>query len=125
MQIRKFLKGLIAGVILVLSIHSVNALLGCVSLTWPTTPSASSAMTWFKVCGKTVMLAGQGIVMATGVALVEELLFRSWLPKEIAVDLGYHPGVIISGLAFSLFQRYALDFPNKYFLPSQASFMFV
>ncbi len=69
-------------------------------------------MTHFKVFGRMLMLAGQGIVTATGVALVEELLFRSWLPNEIAVDLGYHQGIIISGLAFSLFQRYILDLLN-------------
>lgn len=64
------------------------------------------------------MLAGQGLFIATSVATVEELLFRSWLPKEIAVDLGHHQGIIISGLAFSLCQRYILDMPNDILLPS-------
>lgn len=47
----------------------------------------------------------QGLVTATGIAVVEELLFRSWLPDEIAADYGYYHGIIISGLAFSLSQR--------------------
>ena len=97
---------------LVLSIHTANALIGCVSLSWPPTPSRLDAMTCFKVYGRMLMLAGQGIVTATGVAFVEELVFRSWLPKEIEVDLGYHQGIIISGLAFALFQRYILDLLN-------------
>jgi hypothetical protein len=103
------LKGLIGGVLLVLSINSVNALLGCVNLSWPSTPSPLDALTRLKVYGQMLVVAGQGIVTATCVALVEELLFRSWLPKEIEVDLGYHRGIIISGLAFSLFQRYIID----------------
>jgi membrane protease YdiL (CAAX protease family) len=98
--------------VLVLSIHSVNVLIGCANFSWPPSPSPFNAMTHFKVFGRMLMLAGQGIVTATGVALVEELLFRSWLPNEIAVDLGYHQGIIISGLAFSLFQRYILDLLN-------------
>lgn len=90
---------------LVLSIQSVNALLGCVNLAWPSTLSSLDAMTRIKVYGQVLMLVGQGFLRATGVALVEELLFRSWLPQEIAADLGYYQGIIISGLAFSLFQR--------------------
>lgn len=57
------------------------------------------------------MLACQGTFTATAIVLVEELLFRSWLPEEIAADLGYHRGIIISGLAFSLLQRYAFHMP--------------
>lgn len=103
---------------LVLSINSVNALLGCVNLSWPPTPSPLDALTRLKVYGQMLMLAGQGIVTATSVALVEELLFRSWLPKEIEVDLGYYRGIIISGLAFSLFQRYFIDLLSDILLAS-------
>ena len=53
-----------------------------------------------------VLMVVQGTIMASGIALVEELLFRSWLPQEIAVDLGYHRGIIISGLVFSFLQRF-------------------
>ncbi|KAG2717843.1 hypothetical protein I3760_03G192700 [Carya illinoinensis] len=115
-KIHNFLKGLIGGIILVLSIHSVNALLGCLHLSWPPTPSPSDVMRWFKLYGKILMLAGQGLFIATSVATVEELLFRSWLPKEIAVDLGHHQGIIISGLAFSLCQRSPQAIPGLWLL---------
>lgn len=104
------MKGLIAGVMLVLLLQSVKALVGCVSFSWPSSvPSPLNAVTWLRVCGKFFMLACQGIITATAVVLVEELLFRSWLPEEIATDLGYHRGIMISGLAFSLFQRYIFN----------------
>jgi membrane protease YdiL (CAAX protease family) len=118
LQIQNFLKGLIGGVVLVLSINSVNALLGCVNISWSLTPSPLDALTRLKVYGQMLMLAGQGIVTATSVALVEELLFRSWLPKEIEVDLGYYRGIIISGLAFSLLQRYIIDLLSDILLAS-------
>lgn len=92
---------------LVLSIQSINALLGSVNLSWPYTTSSMDAMSWLRVSGKFFMVFGQGIITATSIALAEELLFRSWLPAEIAADHGYYKGIIISGLAFSLFQRYA------------------
>lgn len=108
LQIQNFLKGLVGGVVVVLSIHSLNALLGCVRLSWPSTfiSYSSDIVSWIKVYGKMVLLVAQGMVTATGVALVEELIFRAWLPDEIATDLGYYRGIIISGLAFSLLQRY-------------------
>ncbi|EEF46214.1 conserved hypothetical protein [Ricinus communis] len=106
-QIQKFFISLIGGVMIVLSIQSANALLGCVCFCWPSSLPISSldALTFLRVCGQVIMLAGQGIITATSVVLVEELLFRAWLPEEIASDLGYHRGIIISGLAFSLSQR--------------------
>ena len=91
---------------LVSSIQAVNALLGCLSLSWPYTTTPLDAISLLKVYGQMVMVVGQGLITATGVALVEELLFRSWLPEEIAADLGYHRGIIISGLVFSLLQRW-------------------
>lgn len=91
-----------------LSIQSLNALLGWVNISLPCSPSSLDSIAWLKLFGKMLMLFGQGIVSATGVALVEELIFRSWLPEEIAADLGFHQGIIISGLAFSLFQGYVL-----------------
>ncbi|KAJ9687863.1 hypothetical protein PVL29_013878 [Vitis rotundifolia] len=112
-EIQNFLKGLIGGVMLVMSIHSVNALLGFVSLSWP---AAFDTKTLFKVYGKMLMLTVRGIVTAVSVSLVEELLFRSWLPEEIAPDLGYNRGIIISGLAFSLFQRSPLSIPGLWLL---------
>ncbi|KAF8393682.1 hypothetical protein HHK36_021929 [Tetracentron sinense] len=117
-KLRDFLKGLIGGVMLILSIHSINALLGYACLSWPLgLPSSSlDAKILLKVYGRMLILAGQGIVTATGVAIVEELLYRSWLPEEIAVDLGYHRGFIISGLAFSIFQRSPHAIPGLWLL---------
>ncbi|KAL5572296.1 hypothetical protein UlMin_021893 [Ulmus minor] len=115
-KIYNFLKGLVGGVMLVLSIQSVNALIGCVDLSWPYGRFSFDSMTWLKVCGKMLVVVGQGIVTATGVALVEELLFRSWLPEEIAADYGYHPGILISGLAFSLLQRSPWSIPGLWLL---------
>lgn len=68
-------------------------------------PTSSAALTWLKVYGRMFILFVQALVTAAGVATVEEFLFRSWLPDEIAADLGYYRGIIISGLAFALFQR--------------------
>ncbi|XP_021276143.1 uncharacterized protein LOC110410653 isoform X2 [Herrania umbratica] len=117
-KIQDLLMGLIGGVILVMLIQSVNALLGCVSFSWPSNllPSSLDIMARLKVYGKLLVLAVRGIVTATGVVLVEELLFRSWLPDEIAADLGYHRGIIISGLAFSLFQRSLMAIPGLWLL---------
>ncbi|KAG5538874.1 hypothetical protein RHGRI_019423 [Rhododendron griersonianum] len=56
---------------------------------------------------KMLLLVGQGIIKATGVALVEELIFRSRLPDEIATDLGYYRGIIFPGLAFSVSMGYS------------------
>lgn len=112
MQVKNYFYGLTGGVVLVLSIHAVSALIGYVHLAWPLNIStASDALTQLKVYGQMLLLCGKGLATATGVALVEELLFRSWLPYEIATDLGYHRGIIISGLAFSLSQRYLYNFP--------------
>ncbi|XP_021678943.2 uncharacterized protein LOC110663827 isoform X2 [Hevea brasiliensis] len=117
-KIKNFFMGLIGGVTLVLSIQSINALLGCVSFSWPSSlpTSSSDAMVCLKVYGQVIILTGRGIVTATGLVLVEELLFRSWLPDEIATDLGYHQGIIISGLAFSLLQRSLLAIPGLWLL---------
>lgn len=95
---------------LMVSIHSMNSLLGLAHFALPSSLLSSRAGTiiWLKVLGKMLILTVQGIMPATGVAIVEELLFRSWLPEEIAADLGYHRAIIISGLAFSLLQRYSI-----------------
>uniref|UniRef100_A0A6N2L9U4 AB hydrolase-1 domain-containing protein n=1 Tax=Salix viminalis TaxID=40686 RepID=A0A6N2L9U4_SALVM len=113
-KIQNFLWGLIGGVLLVVSIQSLNALLGCVTFSWPSSIPSSSldAMTWLKMYVQMIMLAGRGIITASGIVLVEELLFRSWLPEEIKADVGYHQAIIISGLAFSLFQRSVWAIPG-------------
>lgn len=100
--------GLGGGAVLVLLIQSVNSAIGCVRLCWPATLplSSSDPVTLVKIYGQMLLLFVQGLATAIGVAISEEFLFRSWLPQEIAADFGYHRGIIISGLAFSLFQRY-------------------
>ncbi|MFS7892802.1 hypothetical protein Hanom_Chr00s000745g01657831 [Helianthus anomalus] len=104
-QIQQFVYGLIGGVMLVLLIQYTNVLLGLVSLSsWPSIPSSSTDL--LNLSGKVIRFVGQGLA----VALVEELLFRSWLSEEIAVDLGYTQGIILSGLAFSLSQWQYQDF---------------
>ncbi|KAK3013607.1 hypothetical protein RJ639_009310 [Escallonia herrerae] len=117
-KIQNLVKGFIGGVMLVLSIQSINALIGCVHLSWPSSPASlsSDAVTRLKVFGQMVILFGRGITTAFGVALVEELLFRSWLADEIAADLGYHRGVVISGFAFSLCQRSPWAIPGLWLL---------
>ncbi|KAJ0698722.1 hypothetical protein HanLR1_Chr10g0382961 [Helianthus annuus] len=113
-QIQQFVYGLIGGVMLVLLIQYTNVLLGLVSLSWPSIPSSSTDL--LNLSGKVIRFVGQGLVTAVAVALVEELLFRSWLPEEIAVDLGYNQGIILSGLAFSLSQWSLKAIPGLWLL---------
>ncbi|KAL3830071.1 hypothetical protein ACJIZ3_018873 [Penstemon smallii] len=117
-KFQSFLKGLVGGVILVILIHSVNSSLGCVHLCWPTTLSSSSSepVLLIKMYGSMLMLVVRGIATATGVAVVEESFFRSWLPQEIAADLGYYQGIIISGFVFALFQRSMWQIPGLWLL---------
>ena len=107
-QVQHFMIGLAGGVMLVVSIHYVNWLLGFVNFSFPPSFGSSSAsiLAKIKAHGQLCLLAGQGLLMAAGVAFVEELLFRSWFLEEIAADLGYHPGILLSGLAFAISQRY-------------------
>ncbi|XP_006353768.1 uncharacterized protein [Solanum tuberosum] len=116
-KVQSFLKGLFGGTILVLLIYSVNSLIGCVDFCFPMAPPTSSAaLAWLKVYGRIFVLFVQGVATATSVATVEELLFRSWLPDEIAADLGYYRGIMISGLAFALFQRSPWAVPSLWLL---------
>ncbi|KAI3838546.1 hypothetical protein MKW92_014480 [Papaver armeniacum] len=117
-KLQDFTKGLIGGFMLILSIHSTNALLGCASLSWPTSLSSSSPQVIFllKGYGGMLLLAVQAVVTATLVAIVEELFFRSWLPEEVAVDIGHHRAVLVSGLAFAIFQRSLQAIPGLWLL---------
>ncbi|KAK4415782.1 hypothetical protein Salat_2685600, partial [Sesamum alatum] len=117
-KFQSFLKGLVGGGVLVILIHAVNTSLGCAHLCWPTILSSSSSepVSLIKSCGRMLMLIVQGIATATGVSVVEELLFRSWLPQEIAADFGYHRGIVISGLAFALSQRSIWEIPGLWLL---------
>ncbi|CAI9760552.1 unnamed protein product [Fraxinus pennsylvanica] len=117
-EFKNFLMGLGGGAVLVFLIQSVNSAIGCVRLCWPATLSLSSSdpVTLVRVYGRMLMLFVQGLATAIGVAISEEFLFRSWLPQEIAADLGYHRGIVISGLAFSLFQRSLWEIPGLWLL---------
>ncbi|XP_021756724.1 uncharacterized protein LOC110721832 [Chenopodium quinoa] len=117
-KVQHFLIGLVGGVMLVISIHSLNAYLGFVKLSFPSS-LGSSSLTFsakIKAHGQLFLSAGQGLAVAAGVSFVEELLFRSWLLEEIAIDLGYHPGILLSGLAFALSQRSWQAIPGLWLL---------
>ncbi|GAB2219218.1 hypothetical protein Drorol1_Dr00006849 [Drosera rotundifolia] len=116
LKIKEFLTGLIGGFVLVLSIHCVNTVLGYARFSWPTNLGSVQAMTKIKAYGRLFILVVQGTVTAALVAFVEELLFRSWLTEEIAIDLGFHPGIILSGLAFSVSQRSLQAIPGLWLL---------
>ncbi|XP_072988410.1 uncharacterized protein [Typha latifolia] len=106
-RVHDFLKGLVGGSMVVLCIHSIDNLLGYAFLSWPSglPPFSAGPIPLIKTYGNILVLVVRGIVTATGISLVEELLFRSWLPGEIAVDLGYYRAIVISGIAFSLIHR--------------------
>ncbi|MQL69111.1 hypothetical protein Taro_001426, partial [Colocasia esculenta] len=116
--VRLFLKGFIGGTMLVLYVHSVNALLGYACLgSRPVLPSSSNhTALLLKTYGLMLVQTLKGVTTATFIAMVEELLFRSWLPEEITVDLGYYPSIIISGILFSLLQRSFASIPAFLFL---------
>ncbi|XP_051131125.1 uncharacterized protein LOC127251464 isoform X2 [Andrographis paniculata] len=113
-KLENFLKGLIGGFILVVSIHAVNSSLGFAHLRWPDALSSSSSepVALIKAYAWMLIKVVKGIATATAVSVVEELLFRSWLPEEIASDYGYHQGIIISGLIFALSQRSMWEIPG-------------
>ncbi|KAL3642870.1 hypothetical protein CASFOL_013685 [Castilleja foliolosa] len=117
-KFQNFLKGLVGGATIVVLIHSVNSSLGCAHLSWSTTLSSSSSdpVAFITSYGWMFRLIIQGVASAMGVSLVEELLFRSWLPQEIAADFGYHQGIVISGLIFALSQRSTWEIPGLWLL---------
>ncbi|KAL4589374.1 hypothetical protein LXL04_002280 [Taraxacum kok-saghyz] len=117
-QIKNILSGLVGGVMLVSLIQITNMSLGLVSISWSTTttPSFTDPVTLLKFSGQLLRICGQGLVTATAISLVEELLFRSWLYEEITVDLGYNLGIILSGLAFSISQWSLRAIPGLWLL---------
>ncbi|KAL6560067.1 hypothetical protein OROHE_006305 [Orobanche hederae] len=108
-KFQNFLKGLVGGVALVMLIHAVNSAIGCAHFYWPSilplSLLSSKPVALIKSYGWMLMIIVQGVVTAAGVSVVEELLFRSWLPQEIAADFGFHRGIVIAGLLFALSQR--------------------
>lgn len=107
MQFKFFVMAYVYGALIVLAIQYVNMVLGCTSVSLVTfMPFGDS--TWLPEFGKILMLVAQGTISATGVVLVEELVFRSWLPEEISKEFGFHVGIIMAGFTFSVFQRYSI-----------------
>lgn len=105
MQIYDFIIAFFGGVAVLLGIQYVNGFLGYTTLSWPATPTLINLVSWLKAFGGSLLVVSIGIISSIIVIAVEELLFRSWLTEEIALDLGYYPGIIISGLAFAILQR--------------------
>uniref|UniRef100_A0A7N0RFN1 Embryogenesis-associated protein EMB8 n=1 Tax=Kalanchoe fedtschenkoi TaxID=63787 RepID=A0A7N0RFN1_KALFE len=114
-EFKCYLRAYIGGALIILSIQYVNMVIGCASLSWHTC-FPSLGLTWLQESGKILLLVAQGTISATGVVLVEELLFRSWLPAEIEKDLGFHLGIIISGFTFSILQRSLNAIPGLWLL---------
>ncbi|KAL2939260.1 Late embryogenesis abundant protein 1 [Bienertia sinuspersici] len=117
-KVRHLLIGFVGGIMLVVCIQSLNSLLGFVNFSFPLNLGSSSSnfSAKIKAYGQMFLLAGQGLLMAAGVAFVEELLFRSWLLEEIAADFGYHAGIFLSGLAFAVSQRSWQSIPGLWLL---------
>ncbi|CAL9084504.1 unnamed protein product, partial [Musa textilis] len=126
-----FIKGLVGGMAIVMSVHSINGLLGYASLACPSfSPLFRADPVLLLKSFVNMLLKGvRGIITAAGIALAEELLFRSWLLEEVAVDLGYYRAIVISGIAFSLIHGYGLIdilifyFSNYRSLPSVPGFL--
>ncbi|CAN7140927.1 unnamed protein product [Brassica rapa subsp. narinosa] len=116
-QIQEFLKALAGGVTVVLLIQSINTILGAAILSRPPyLPHPFDAMKWLKGCAQLLLVVVKGLTAATFVVFVEEVLFRSWMPNEIAIDTGYHQSIIITGLVFALFQRSLRSVPGFWLL---------
>ncbi|CAG7911092.1 unnamed protein product [Brassica rapa] len=116
-QIQEFLKALAGGITVVLLIQSINTILGAAILSRPPyLPHPFDAMKWLKGCAQLLLVVVKGLTAATFVVFVEEVLFRSWMPNEIAIDTGYHQSIIITGLVFALFQRSLRSVPGFWLL---------
>lgn len=106
-QLRRFAGGLAVGLGMVSGFYIINWVLGYSQFTWDaivvTNPDFPGALAFSILTSwKVLMLVIQCLTKAVAVALVEEVLFRSWLQEEIAADLGYHWAVILSAFAFAV-----------------------
>ncbi|XP_050946766.1 uncharacterized protein LOC103499360 isoform X3 [Cucumis melo] len=100
-----FVMAFFGGVAVLLGIQFVNGFLGYTTLSWPAIATSENLVSWLKLFGGSLLLVIIGTISSIFVTAVEELHFRSWLTEEIALDLGYYPAIIISGLAFAILQR--------------------
>ncbi|GJN33903.1 hypothetical protein PR202_gb22533 [Eleusine coracana subsp. coracana] len=105
-EAREFFLGLVGGVTVVGLVHSISILLGFATFRTGLSSFSDGPFGLIKSSSNMLMLALRGFATATSISVVEEMVFRSWLPEEIAVDLGYYNAVLISGVAFSLIHRY-------------------
>lgn len=103
-RLQEFLQGLVGGVAVVWLVHSTSILLGFATLQEGSSFLARPSDV-LKYSSNALLLALRGFITATSIAVVEEVVFRSWLPEEVAVDLGYYNAILMSGLAFSLIHR--------------------
>ncbi|CAL5088180.1 unnamed protein product [Urochloa decumbens] len=104
-RLQEFFQGLAGGVVIVGLVHSISILLGFATFRAGLPSSLARPVDLIKSSSNVFMLALRGFATATSIAVVEEMVFRSWLPEEIAVDLGYYSAILISGLVFSLIHR--------------------
>ncbi|EEC84631.1 hypothetical protein OsI_31501 [Oryza sativa Indica Group] len=96
-RVQEFLQGLAGGITVVGLVHSVSILLGFAALRAGSYSFVTRPLDLLKSSSNVLLLALRGFVTATSIAVVEEVVFRSWLPEEVAVDLGYYSAILISG----------------------------
>ncbi|CAN6224555.1 unnamed protein product [Urochloa humidicola] len=104
-RLQEFFQGLVGGVVIVGLVHSISILLGFATFRTGLSSSLARPVDLIKSSSNVFMLSLRGFTIATSIAVVEEMVFRSWLPEEIAVDFGYYSAILISGLVFSLIHR--------------------
>ncbi|KAL6656062.1 hypothetical protein ACP70R_006888 [Stipagrostis hirtigluma subsp. patula] len=109
---REFFLGLVGGVTVVGLVHSICILLGFATYRTGLSSFLGRPFDFVKSYSNVFMLSVRGFATATSIAVVEEMVFRSWLPEEIAVDLGYYNAILISGVAFSLIHRSLPSIPG-------------
>ncbi|CAM0951493.1 unnamed protein product [Alopecurus aequalis] len=105
-RLQEFLQGLVGGVAVVWLVHSTSILLGFATVREGSSSFLARPFDLLKYSSNTLLLALRGFITATSIAVVEEVVFRSWLPEEVAVDLGYYHAILMSGIAFSLIHRW-------------------
>lgn len=111
-RVREFFQGLVGGVTVVGLVHSISILLGFATFRIGSSSILARPFDLLKSSSNVFLLALRWFVTATSIAVVEEVVFRSWLPEEIAVDLGYYNAILISGVVFSLIHRSLPSIPG-------------
>lgn len=104
-RLQEFFQGLVGGVAVVCLVHSISILLGFATFRAGSSSLLARPFDLLKSSSNVLLLALRGFMTATSIAVVEEVVFRSWLPEEVAVDLGHYHAILISGVTFSLIHR--------------------